>query len=258
MLVAEIVSRRRPKLLWRRARARTRLGFAQADRVTVGLAALTALTAGTVLAGEFARRYRRRVVREEAIAGSEEGPVEALQVAGQATQDTVRVAIEGYESASRHELVLFNLFTGFAGAFAVARLSTGGIRSGWWPFANVEIGGRHIHHFVPGIILAFGSGAAALLSEDLDLEAALALPFGAGVGLTMDEAALLLDFRDVYWSREGLLSVQLSLGGLALLSGTILALRMLRRGERRVEEQGLIPDAAGTMLGPSAAAPHTA
>ena len=56
---------------------------------------------------------------------------------------------------------------------------------------------------------------------------------GAGIGLTFDEAALLLDLRDVYWTREGLLSVQLSLGATAILSIAILTLRMLRRGERR-------------------------
>jgi hypothetical protein len=61
------------------------------------------------------------------------------------------------------------------------------------------------------------------------------------VGLTFDEAALLLDLRDVYWTREGLLSVQVSLGLAALLGGTILALRMLRRGERRAEELGIVP-----------------
>jgi hypothetical protein len=73
------------------------------------------------------------------------------------------------------------------------------------------------------------------------LEEALAFPFGAGVGLTFDEAALLLDLRDVYWTREGILSVQLSLAASALLAGIILALRMLRRGERRVEARGAIP-----------------
>ncbi len=78
------------------------------------------------------------------------------------------------------------------------------------------------------------------------------MPFGAGVGLTFDEAALLLDLRDVYWTREGLLSVQLSLGGLVLLGGTILALRMLRRGELASEEAGEIPDAAGAMIAGSA------
>ena len=64
---------------------------------------------------------------------------------------------------------------------------------------------------------------------------------GAGIGLTFDEAALLLDLRDVYWTREGLLSVQLSLGATAILSIAILTQRMLRRGERRQEAEGLIP-----------------
>ena len=59
--------------------------------------------------------------------------------------------------------------------------------------------------------------------------------------MTVDEAALLLDLRDVYWTREGVLSVQLSLGALALMGGTILALRMLRRGEEKVEEAEEIP-----------------
>ena len=222
--------------------ARGRVGFRQADRVTLALAALTAGTAGVVVAGEFARRFRRRAEEKQTGASAlAEHPIEALQIAGRASRDTVRVAREGYVSASRSETVLFNLFSGFAGAFAFARLSTSWIRRGWWPLGNVRIGGRHIHHFVPGILLAFASGTAALLTEDLDRETALAVPFGVGVGLTLDEAALLLDLRDVYWTREGLLSVQVSLAGLALLGGNIIALRMARRGEARVAEQGLMP-----------------
>jgi len=62
---------------------------------------------------------------------------------------------------------------------------------------------------------------------------------------TFDEAALLLDLRDVYWTKEGLLSVQLSLGATAILSIAILTLRMLRRGEQRQEEEGLIPPPVG-------------
>ena len=72
------------------------------------------------------------------------------------------------------------------------------------------------------------------------LEEALAVPLGAGIGLTFDEAALLLDLRDVYWTREGVLSVQLSFGIAAVLGGTILALRMLRRGEQRIERRDLV------------------
>ena len=90
-------------------------------------------------------------------------------------------------------------------------------------------------------MLAFGSGAAALLSTDEKLDEKLAIPFGVGAGLTLDEAALLLDLRDVYWTREGVLSVQVSLGATALLGGTILALRILRRGEEKTVAAGVIP-----------------
>ncbi len=217
-----------------------------ADRLTTGLAVATAATAGSVFVGELVRRFRRRALRS-APAGSSGPPPATLPLVGAAGRDTLRVARAGYGAGTRHETVLFNLLTGFAGAFVLARVSTRGIRAGWWPFGNVSVGGRHIHHFVPGILLAFGSATAALLSDDRDRQVLLTMPFGAGVGFTFDEAALLLDLRDVYWTREGLLSVQLSLGGVVILAGTILALRMFRRGEAAEEEAGEIPDAAGVI-----------
>jgi hypothetical protein len=227
-------SPRLPTRLSRRARARTRLGWARSERATVGLAAFAFAGAGAVLADQFARMLRRRAPEPLA-------PELLIESAPAAAADTVGVAVRGYAEAPRSETVLFNLLAGFLGSFALVRLSTWGIRDRWWPFSNVRIGGRHVHHFVPGIVIAFGSGIAALLSDDDRLEQRLAVPMGAGIGLTFDEAALLLDLRDVYWTREGLLSVQLSLGATAILSIAILTQRMLRRGERRQEQEGLIP-----------------
>jgi hypothetical protein len=100
------------------------------------------------------------------------------------------------------------------------------------------VGRRHIHHFVPGIVMAFGAGAAAILSRNEVLEPWLALPFGVGMGLTLDESALLLELEDVYWSREGLLSVQITLAVIAGLGALALGLRFLRRGEQLVLERG--------------------
>jgi hypothetical protein len=226
-------------LLPRIRRPRRRWG--SSERATVALAALAVATAGSVLVGEVARLARRRGAGRREADGVLETAEHAIETAGQVGRDTVAVALEGYETASRRETVLFNLLSGFMLSFALVRLSTHGIHHGWWPMGNVRVGGRHIHHFVPGILLAFGSGAAALMTEGHRIETALAVPFGAGVGLTFDEAALLLDLRDVYWTREGLLSVQVSFGLTALLGGTILALRMLRRGERRAEALGIVP-----------------
>jgi hypothetical protein len=213
----------------------------RADRLTLGLAAVAVGTAGTVLAGEIAKLARRRAKEEPEAATVLDTAEQAIGAAGLATQDTAAVALEGYEATPRGETVLFNILTGFVGGFAFMRLSTVGIRGGWWPTGNVTLGGRHIHHFVPGILIAFLAGGAGLITQSMKLEQMLAVPFGAGIGFTFDEAALLLDLRDVYWTREGVVSVQLSFGLAAILGGTIIFLRMLRRGEERVEGRGEIP-----------------
>ena len=225
---------------------RRRKSQLSADRLTLGLAAVAVGTAGTVLAGHVARMARRRLAAEDSSAETVlESAEQALEAAAGAAQDSITVALEGYSAAPKSETVLFNILTGFTGSFALVRLSTWGIRSGWWPFGNVRVGGRHVHHFVPGILLAFGAGGAGLITDSEKLETALALPFGAGIGLTFDEAALLLELEDVYWSREGLLSIQLSLGITGVLAATILGLRILRRGEGEAEQAGKIPDETG-------------
>ena len=236
-------SPRLPTRLTRRARARTRFHWARSERATIGLAALALGGAGVVLVGQFGRMLQRRT--------QEEADGERLvEAAPAAALDTVSIAVVGYDEAPRSETVLFNLLAGFLGSFALVRLSTLGIRDEWWPFRNVSVGGRHIHHFVPGIGLAFASGTTALLTDNEALEERLAITTGIGMGLTFDEAALLLDLRDVYWTREGLLSVQLSLGATAILSIAILTQRMLRRGERRREAEGLIPPAPTDRIDP--------
>jgi hypothetical protein len=54
------------------------------------------------------------------------------------------------------------------------------------------------------------------------------------MGLTMDESALLLELDDVYWSEEGVVSVQITMAVTALLAAIALASRFLRRGEQMV------------------------
>ncbi len=220
------------------------------DRLTLGLAGAAIGTTAAVFTGQFARLARRRAPTTAGDTGVIETAEHALEAATLATQDTVTVAIEGYTAAPKGETILFNMLSGFLGGFALMRLSTWGIRRGWWPTRDVKLGGRHVHHFVPGILTAFVAGGTGLITRSERLEQVLAVPFGAGIGMTFDEAALLLELDDVYWSREGLLSVQLSLGTTGLLAATILALRMLRRGERESEQAGLIPDETGEYAAP--------
>ena len=61
------------------------------------------------------------------------------------------------------------------------------------------------------------------------------------MGLTMDESALLLDLDDVYWSEEGIVSVQIALAVTALLGAVAIASRFLRRGEQAVLEDAPHP-----------------
>jgi hypothetical protein len=135
---------------------------------------------------------------------------------------------------------MFNLLGSFVATFITARGITYLLRhrSRAGPFRNMRVGRRHIHHFVPGIVVAFAAGAGAILTRNEDLEPLLAVPFGVGMGLTLDESALLLELEDVYWTREGLLSVQITLAVTALLASITLGLRFLRRGERIVLEPG--------------------
>ena len=185
---------------------------------------------GAVVADELGRVWRR---------GSAPLPHEAdnlLLAAEEAVAETAQVARAGYEQGSTRENSMFNLLSSFVVTFLAARgisyLLRGRPTVG--PFRNLRVGRRHIHHFVPGIVMAFSAGAAAILTRDETLEPKLAVPFGVGMGLTLDESALLLELDDVYWSREGLLSVQITMAVASLLASIALALRFLRRGERVV------------------------
>ena len=203
-------------------------------RGTLLLGGGAALTVGTVLVGEIGRVWRR---------GSAPLPKDApnlLLAAEEAVAETAQVARAGYHEGSTRENAMFNLLSSFVGAFLTARGITYLLRHRRrvGPFRNLRVGQRHIHHFVPGIVIAFASGAGSILTRDEELERLLAVPFGMGMGLTLDESELLLELEDVYWSREGLLSVQITLAVAALLASVALGLRFLRRGERIVLEPG--------------------
>ncbi|MDP8966976.1 MAG: hypothetical protein M3N04_00085, partial [Actinomycetota bacterium] len=215
--------------------ARRRRLRAERGTVALGIAAF-GLTAA-VLAGEVGRMLRARIEAHPELA-----PLESADVA---VRETVAVAAAGLESMSPRETALLNLLASFTLTFACARLGTYLIRrrGPMGPLRDIVVGERHIHHFVPGIAIAFLAGGASVLSRDERLDELLAVPFGAGVALTLDESALLLRLDDVYWSEDGIISLQITLAALGLLSSTSLVRRALRRGERRLRLQGADPGA---------------
>jgi len=159
-----------------------------------------------------------------------------LEAASTATLETLAVVREGYRATSERENAVFNLLASFTATFGITRASTALIRSGrgYGVFRNLTIGDRRVHHFVPGIMLALASGGTSISVRRKQLDRWLALPFGAGAALILDEAALLLELDDVYWTERGVLSLQVSFGAISLLAAVALGVRLLRRGETSV------------------------
>jgi hypothetical protein len=126
--------------------------------------------------------------------------------------------IPGYDEhivAPGKETLLLMLLA-FLITFALTRLYTRLARIYGWGSGSLQ--GVHLHHMVVGIIIVLASGFAALAATPgqpwFDL---LAIAFGVGAALTLDEFALWLYFRDVYWSEEGRASID------AMIMGVVLA-----------------------------------
>jgi hypothetical protein len=211
---------------------RRRRGLGPAERRTLAIGAVAAAATLAVFAIEVGRVWRR---------GSAPLPGEAesiLEAAEEAVAETVEVAVAGYQEVSTRQNALFNMFASFVATFALVRATTYMLRERptVGPFRNLEIAERRIHHFIPGIVFAFAAGGLSIATRNQTIEPVLAVPFGVGMGLTLDESALLLELEDVYWTERGLVSVQVTLAVTALLGAVALAASFLRRGEKVVLE----------------------
>ncbi len=134
----------------------------------------------------------------------------------------VRHAYEAHFRETRRERVFLSSI-GFFVAVAVVRGLTWAIHNGVGPFHDVSMGGRHIHHLVWGILLLClrlsvdARGRDGRRGLDGLARSDLCLLYGVGSALTLDEFALWLNLRDVYWEREGRASFEaLGMFGAAL------------------------------------------
>lgn len=111
--------------------------------------------------------------------------------------------------------------------FLAVRLLVASITHHIGPFGYVEMGGRHIHHLVWGILLLLISGYATLAEvgtgntpASVLLSRLVSLGYGIGAALTLDEFALWLNLdAAAYWSREGRESIDA-----VVLFGALLAI----------------------------------
>ena len=116
----------------------------------------------------------------------------------------------------------FLMLIAFILTLAGTRFYTRMARIRQWP--SVHVGGVHVHHLVHGVVLSLIAGGLAVgLGPGEFWLAFLALVFGAGAALVLDEFAMLLHLDDVYWTTEGRLSIDASLAAMAFLGLAILA-----------------------------------
>ena len=78
----------------------------------------------------------------------------------------------------------------------------------WWP-GNVSVGGTHVHHLVWGIFAMMIFGYIGVVHQPgLALARDRRGPLRRSAsGLTLDEFALWLELKDVYWEKDGRKSI---------------------------------------------------
>jgi hypothetical protein len=122
----------------------------------------------------------------------------------------------------------FLILLAFVCSFGFIRTSAHMIRAqvSWWP-GNVETKtGTHIHHLVWGILLLMVMGYVGIATAIPDPWFELvAIAFGIGMGLTLDEFALWLNLEDVYWKEKGRESIDAVVVTVVLLVIALLGLQ---------------------------------
>lgn len=108
------------------------------------------------------------------------------------------------------------------------------------PFHFIQMGGRHIHHLVFGIIILLLVGYAWLCEigsgstgGSILVSRLISILYGVGAALTLDEFALWLNLRDVYWAREGRSSIDAVILFGALLAAGAWGAPLWNRAPRR-------------------------
>ncbi len=155
-----------------------------------------------------------------------------MRITSPLAKDIRTVFHEELDSGERAALLSWLAFTT---TFGAVRGITYSIKEGKGPFRNLSVGGAHLHHYMWGIGLVSGVGGVAVHGEDARRRhPAVALAYGIGLALIVDEFALLLDLKDVYWAKQGRISIDLGIGASSLAGTYFAALPLLRALRRRL------------------------
>ncbi len=121
--------------------------------------------------------------------------------------------------ADNDRQAIFLLLLGFLGSFLFIRTSARlGRSTTWWPGSVVTDDGVHLHHLVWGICTMMAAGVLGFaLHEQSPWFETFAALFGIGMGLTIDEFALWVYLKDVYWAEEGRKSIDAAVYATALI-----------------------------------------
>ena len=211
------------------------------------LAGGLSVASGTILiAAEIARIWRLGTLplsRTDSMSGG--SSVKRLT-----PRAAVAILRDGYRVSSTRENTIFNMLASFVVTFGITRGITITIRSKGHlgPISDLSARGRHIHHFIPGAIVSLLAGGVAVGQGHDALDRLMAIPFGTGVALVLDEAALLLELEDVYWTDKGVVSLQAAFAMMALLAAISYAQQVRRRGAPGTEADWLAAAAAWDSL----------
>jgi hypothetical protein len=128
--------------------------------------------------------------------------------------------------ADRPRRRLFLASVSFFLTFAIVRGMVYCIRHQVPPFHYIVMSGRHIHHLVLGILILLAVGYGWLCefgtgsdSSSIFASRFMSILYGVGAALTLDEFALWLNLKDVYFVREGRSSIDA-----IILFGSLLAI----------------------------------
>jgi hypothetical protein len=145
----------------------------------------------------------------------------------------------------------FLFFVAFLISWGFIRTSAHLIRAQvrWWP-GNVEMGGTHVHHLVWGILLVLIVGYVGVVFQpDSPWHEILAVLFGVGAGLTLDEFALWLELKDVYWEQQGRKSIDAVVVAAALTGMVLVGYAAWIDVATRVEDEVFAAVGAAGVLG---------